>query len=248
MSSNTFNKKSFTPLAISLACFYWIADTIVNVFLLKTSLSFLESFIMPTPAELWSRISAIIIIILISVYTKKYCFQLEKEIYKKQDIEDEFKYLEVIDPITLLINKRKLHELLEYEMEKDKRYKQGLSIIFCDVDNIDTINAEQKPEFCRSFALQLVTALRKSDIVSRWGEEGFLILIPNKNAEETKVIIEKVKDRIHSYDFLGIGKITVSFGVTQYQEGDNKISIVERAESAFKKAKENGANSTEVIS
>lgn len=136
-------------------------------------------------------------------------------------------------------------------MEKDKRYKLGLSIIFCSIDNYkkicNTHSHSITDNLLRNIALQLVKSLRTSDVVTRWPEEEFLIIIPTMTAEESLLVAEKIRNIIENNVFEDIGKITASFGVTQFTEDDNKVTIVNRACKALTVAQEKGLNRAEII-
>ena len=251
MSIST-NPKLFPIIAIVIACLFWIIDAYLDVFVFNVSSSFSSSFFSSDPNELWMRLSFVTILILFSLYAKKSketTSNLQNIIDSIDDDADELEYLETIDPLTLLFNKRKLYELLEYEMEKEKRYKAGLSVIFCRIDNYDKITASHDQtvtdSLLRNIALQLVKSLRTSDIVSRWSDNEFLVLIPNKNVDDTMNIAEKIRNVVENYEFEGVGKVTASFGVTQFIEDDNKVTIVTRATNAIDKAQESGQNSVE---
>ena len=239
----TFNSGTLRIFSLGLFCFFWIADTILNVYIFKNGQSFLSSFFTPTATELWMRLSVGISIIVFFFYTQKSSIKLQEQI-------DELEYLVTTDPTTLLFNKRKLYELLDYEIEKSNRYKLDLSVIFCDIDNASALyKKHQEPvikKFLRNFSLQLATCLRKSDLIARWGEEGFVILVTNKTAQDTKQIAEKIRKIIEEHDFQEVGKVTASFGVTQFVKHDNKVTIIQRANNALNIAKQNN-NSIEVI-
>ena len=246
--------KSLPIITIITACLYWIVDSLFDVYLFNSNLSFSESFFSSDSNELWMRLSVVITLILFSIYAKnseQTRQQLEKEIQDKSDLADEMKFLETVDPLTLLMNKRKLYELLEYEMEKDKRYKSGLSVIFCSLDNFKHIDATYSQttvnNLLRNIALQLVETLRASDIVSRWSENDFLILIPNKTAEEAKIIAEKIRNTVENHEFSEVKNVTTSIGIAQYIDNDNKVTIVNRAEQALQNAQEKGMNCVEVV-
>ena len=246
--------KSLPIFTIVAACLYWIVDSLFDVYLFNNNLSFSESFFTSDSNELWMRLSVVVTLILFSIYAKKSeqtHQKLQKEIQGKNDLADEMEFLETVDPLTLLMNKRKLYELLEYEMEKDKRYKSGLSVIFCSLDNFKQINETYShsiiDNLLRDIALQLVETLRASDIVSRWSENEFLILIPHKTAEEAKIIAEKIRSTIENYEFSEFKDITTSIGIAQYIDNDNKVTIVSRAEQALHNAQEKGMNCVEVV-
>ncbi len=232
---------------VPLAFTYWVFDTLLDVSVFKTQPDFISSFLTTNSHELWMRFSVSALIIAFVIYINK----SKKEIQQKSDDAEELKYLETNDPLTSLFNKRKLYEVLEYEMEKEKRYKAGLSIIFCSIDNFKRINTSYKPDIVddllRSVALQLAVCLRKSDIISHWEDEKFLILISNKNANETKIIAEKIRNTMENFKFDEIGNITSSLGITQFIDDDNKVTIVNRADDALKTAIEKSGNLVEVL-
>ena len=246
--------KSFPIVTIIAACIYWVVDSLFDAYLFNSNLSFSESFFTSDSNELWMRSSVVVILVLFFLYAKKsekIHQQLKNEIQVKNDLAGEMEFLETVDPLTLLMNKRKLYELLEYEMEKDKRYKSGLSVIFCSVDNFKQINSTYSQSsvdnLLRNIALQLVETLRASDIVSRWSENDFLILIPNKAAEEAKIIAEKIRNTVESHEFSEVKNVTTSIGIAQYIDNDNKVTIVNRAEQALQNAQEKGMNCVEVV-
>jgi len=252
---SNYIKPNLLPIfAIVMAALFWIIDATLDVFVFNASPSFSASVFSSDPNELWMRLSVVTTLVLFSLYAKnseELTTNLKKKIDSINDVSDELEYLETVDPITLLFNKRKLYELLEYEMEKEKRYKAGLSVIFCRIDNYNTIMATHSEaiidSLLRNIALQLVKSLRTSDIVSHWSDNEFLVLIPNKTADETNNIAEKIRNVIENYDFENIGKITASFGITQFFENDNKVTIVTRATNAVNKAQEKGQNCIESL-
>lgn len=176
---------------------------------------------------------------------------LEKEIEERKKIESKLEQLATTDPLTLLYNRRKFDELLEFEIEKDKRYQLGLSLIYCDIDHFKTINDTYGhhvgDEILISFAKLLKEELRESDIVARWGGEEFIILIPSQTEDIAIKIAEKMRKSIEESSFLKIGTVTASFGVTHYIDYDTKKSIFKRADEALYKAKQNGRNCVKVL-
>ena len=237
-------KPKFLPsYGLGLAIIFWLADALLDTYLFNSGHTLSENIFSSNPNELWMRFSVVIIIILFALYAKKSeqtkSILLEK-INSKDEIENEMEFLETVDPVTLLSNKRKFYELLEYEMEKDKRYKQGLSIILCSIDNFKNIthshNNTVTDNLLRNIALQLVKSLRTSDIVARWAEQEFIIIIPNKTVAETQLVAEKIRNVIENHFFEEIGNITASFGLTQFINDDNKVTIVNRANEALNRA------------
>lgn len=177
--------------------------------------------------------------------------RLNEEIVERVKAQNELERLATTDPLTLLINRRKFEELLDYEMERDKRYRTGLSFIFCDIDRFKLINDEYGHDagdkVLKEFAKLLKNSIRASDIVARWGGEEFVLLIPNTTADIASVLAEKLRRTIDNHEFPIPCKVTASFGVTHFLGDDNQTAAIKRADVALYKAKENGRNRIEVL-
>ena len=176
---------------------------------------------------------------------------LQEEIAERKNAEERLEYLATTDPLTLLYNRRKFDELMEYELERDKRYQSGLSIIFCDIDHFKKINDmhghDVGDDVLRELSAEIRTSLRQSDIVARWGGEEFIILIPNCTADTAVTIAENIRKKIETYKFNKAGKVTASFGVTHVLGHDDKTTLIKRVDKALYAAKENGRNRVESI-
>lgn len=176
--------------------------------------------------------------------------QLETEIVEREKIEAELEHLATIDPLTSIYNRRKFNEVLSYELRRDERYHSGISFILCDMDNFKTINDDYGhntgDEVLILFAKLVKECIRSSDTFARWGGEEFVLLLPETGYERAIQISDKIRRLTENTRFSTVDKITVSFGITQYLEGDTADTLFKRADKALYKAKNNGRNRIEV--
>ena len=176
--------------------------------------------------------------------------QLEIEIFERRRVEAELEYQASIDPLTSIINRRKFNETLTYELKREERYKNGLSLIICDLDRFKNINDEfghdGGDQALIAFTRLISNAIRKSDVFARWGGEEFVILLPGTELEEAMKIASKLRLITEASMIPHVGRITTSFGVSEFQSGDSEESLIKRADMALYKAKENGRNRVEV--
>ena len=172
--------------------------------------------------------------------------ELQAEIHTRRIAEEELEKLAILDPLTGLFNRRKFDEVLEYEIEQDRRYRTGLALIFCDIDHFKNINDQYGHHVgdtvLNTFAALVVKSVRASDIVARWGGEEFVLLFPNATADVAAGIAEKLRKLIEMTAFPQVGKVTASFGVTHFMGQDDAESMIRRADKAVYMAKENGRN------
>jgi diguanylate cyclase len=86
---------------------------------------------------------------------------------------------------------------------------------------------------------------RPEDVVSRYGGEEFVILLPNTNLEEAVQILSRIRRNLTKKFFLHENKrllITFSAGVAQFRSGESQESIFKRADEALYRAKKGGKN------
>lgn len=176
---------------------------------------------------------------------------LKEEILERQKIEEKLIQLATIDPLTSIPNRRKFDEVLEYEMNRDSRYKNELSLVFCDLDYFKKINDRYGhkigDDVLKAFTRVVSDNIRKTDVVARWGGEEFALLMPATSIMTAASTAEKLRRETERFVFPHVGHITASFGVTQYIEGDTEASLINRADDALYKAKKNGRNRVEML-
>lgn len=176
---------------------------------------------------------------------------LENEIMERLKNEAELIQLASIDPLTAIYNRRKFNDVLHYELNRDERYHNKLSIIFCDLDYFKAINDEYGhnigDDVLRVFSQLISGIIRKTDIFARWGGEEFALLLPETDIDTAAQMAEKLRQATADYNFPYVEHITASFGVTQFIDNDDEKKFVSRADDALYLAKENGRNTVEVL-
>ena len=88
--------------------------------------------------------------------------------------------------------------------------------------------------------------IREADIFARYGGEEFIIIQPETAIEGAKVYAEKMRTIIEQTNFGKVKKITISVGVTIFNENDTIESITKKVDDALYKAKNKGRNRVEV--
>ena len=168
-------------------------------------------------------------------------FNLYKRIKHKNETEKSLKKLIYYDFLTSIYNRHMLDISLEKEIALSMRSESPMSIIFFDVDRFKKINdtyGHEKGDFILKMIAQLVSShMRESDIFGRWGGDEFLIVLPQTSLNEAKKMSEKLYQLIQAYDFSIEGKLTCSFGVTAYEDGDSVSTMIMRVDKLLYKHK-----------
>lgn len=172
--------------------------------------------------------------------------EIEYQTREIKEYSEKLEKLSTTDQLTKLYNRRKVNEVLEYELERAKRYDTPLSVAMIDMDFFkdvnDTYGHKTGDRVLETFATVLESISRSTDIASRWGGEEFLVVLPNTTAEEAFTFAEKVRKEVEKTEFGEAGFRTCSIGVTTLKEEDSDESLVDRADKALYKAKDDGRN------
>ncbi len=156
--------------------------------------------------------------------------------------------LTITDDLTRLYNSRFLHSRLEYEMERAKRFRLNLSMIFLDLDYFKNVNDQHGhlmgSKLLREIAALILGLIRNVDMACRYGGDEFIILMPETSKKNTVLAAHKLRDALNAAVFLkeeGINlRITGSFGVASYPvDAQDKDGLIQMADKAMYKVKNN---------
>ena len=151
------------------------------------------------------------------------------------------------DALTKVFNRRFLEDFSSKYFEIVKREKQSLSVLVIDIDNFKNINDKYGHDVGDEVLITLVkyinNSIRKNDFVIRLGGDEFLVLLPNTNHKQSKVVAKKILYNININNTSN-KTFTISVGCSEYKFGDEDInSLIKRADEALYKAKNSGKNS-----
>ncbi|MGB3750141.1 MAG: diguanylate cyclase, partial [Arcobacteraceae bacterium] len=173
------------------------------------------------------------------------------DITKLKEYQVKTEHKAYIDGLTQVYNRNKFDEIFTMEMKNTQRYKTPLSIAIIDIDKFknfnDTYGHLIGDEVLIEMAQTVQNNIRETDTFARWGGEEFVILFKNTIVDDAKIVAEHIKGKIEQNSHKTAGKITASFGVTQFKENDTLETIFKRCDKALYKAKENGRNRVESL-
>lgn len=148
------------------------------------------------------------------------------------------------DPLTGVCNRRAMDDALASLVAMKNRYNMGFSLAIFDIDHFKRINDGQGhlagDTVIKSVAKLIEETARETDIVTRYGGEEFVVIMPQTELRGACVFTERMRG--HVEEQLGI---TVSGGAaTAMGDGETPQAILERADAAMYAAKQAGRNRT----
>ncbi|WP_270942183.1 diguanylate cyclase [Romboutsia lituseburensis] len=159
------------------------------------------------------------------------------------------------DVMTNLYNRK----YLDYYMKKNKKHivNNNISVILTDIDYFKKYNDYyghiKGDKVIKEVANSIIENIKNYGIAIRYGGEEIVIVLPNTNIDEAKIIANKIQSSIseknieHKHSNVS-DKLTISMGVYSkvYLYNDNIYSIIDNADKALYKAKSNGKNRYEI--
>ncbi len=161
-------------------------------------------------------------------------------------------HLATRDPLTGLHNRRSLDARLAEAQALDRRYGRQNGrvhgLLLLDVDHFKRVNDEfghpVGDAVLRQLAEMLQALVRISDVAARFGGEEFAVLLPELAGPlEAVMAAEKIRTAIERATFPGVGRVTISIGVSLASPDDNDVRpLIDRADAALYDAKRGGRN------
>src|SRR5437867_3512276 len=153
-------------------------------------------------------------------------------------------YLAHHDVLTELPNRTLLEGRLAHSLEHARRYRQGLAVLFLDLDRFkminDTLGHTIGDRLLQAVAARLCSCVRASDTVARVGGDEFTILLPEiARVEDVTTVAEKIMQIFSSPITLGEREVatSVSIGASIYpHDGQEAEALVKSADAAMYRA------------
>jgi diguanylate cyclase (GGDEF)-like protein len=146
------------------------------------------------------------------------------------------------DPMTGLLNRRGLEDVLERHATSGRAF----SIIILDIDRFKVVNDTYGhgvgDEVIRQLAGLIQLNARPEDALCRAGGDEFLLLLPGTDTSDAAELAERLRQTVETHAMPGIGAVTISMGIAYWSGEDPIESVLKQADDALYGAKRQGRN------
>ena len=163
--------------------------------------------------------------------------------------------LAITDDLTKLYNSHYMNTCLSREIERASRERTSLAMIFLDLDGFKGVN-DQHGHLCGSRTLFEVgsilrQAVREEDVVSRYGGDEFVVVLPNTDGQGALAIARRIREGLKAHEFLrefGLAvHLSASFGISSFpMHGRTPQDLIQKADQAMYSVKERGKDAVAV--
>ena len=178
-----------------------------------------------------------------------------KNMLKIKELKEKVSNISTTDELTGLHNRKFLLERLESEMSRAKRYNSTVSCILFDLDFFKVVNDMYGYEWgdvlLKKIAEMFANLARKEDVVTRYGDEEFMVVLPDTPEENAFIFAERFRRDVEKMSFIPAGEderhpIKISGGISSFPHlenvDENANTLIRYAEHALYAAKKRGKN------
>jgi two-component system cell cycle response regulator len=160
------------------------------------------------------------------------------------------------DPLTRVFNHVEVLNILAKELDRAKRQNVSLAIIMGDLDHFKKVNDiyghVAGDAVLVEVAARMKNNIRLYDSAGRYGGEEFLLVLPGCTTEQAIIIANRILESISKEPVIFNNtpiKVTISLGVAVNRAGAKTTTteLVQLADAALYKAKQNGRNRVELV-
>ncbi len=153
--------------------------------------------------------------------------QVEELRISNANMEAQFLSLEEshrYDPLTGTLNRAHLDKCLETSFERAVAHNECLTLIFGDLDKFklvnDTYGHQAGDVVLQSTARLLLSLLRTTDMVGRFGGEEFVLILPKSETAGAKIVADRIltafRNTAHEVDDQQNLTVTISLGIATH--------------------------------
>lgn len=151
------------------------------------------------------------------------------------------------DPLTGLYNRRFILDELAHLNALSKRYNTTFSIVLIDLDHFKSVNNTYGHEVADQVLVTLGKLiqedLRDADLGARYGEEEFMVLLPETGIDDAVHTINRLRQRFNETRFAEISRpLSISAGVLEWQNGQSLEQLLFKTNERLTMAKYAGRN------
>ncbi len=141
------------------------------------------------------------------------------------------------DGLTGLFNR------FHFELEARQLYqiswvtKRRLCAVMIDIDNFKYFNDHYGHSYgdkvLVSFAAALKETIRDTDLLSRYGGDEFILLLPETSRNRAEQLINRIKNKLENPDVNFEGektRLSFSYGIAEMQDSDSYEAFIEKAD------------------
>jgi len=181
----------------------------------------------------------ITLIVLFNVYIvmqKRDLGATRRRLVEELIFNERMEAVSLIDPTTQLFNRRAMEQMVAHEVARTNRLGSPLSMLLLDISDFEAISNRlgtmATEQFLYETAQLVKNTFRGSDMVFRYKETQFLVVMPDTNEQQVDFAIKRLEGEIarHNTEYRCPAELGFSYGIAEYAQGSRITDTLLTAE------------------
>ncbi|MET0027142.1 MAG: diguanylate cyclase [Candidatus Thiodiazotropha sp.] len=145
----------------------------------------------------------------------------------RQQVED----LTVTDELTRMANRRATLRALDAQVTRSRRYGNLLTLSAIRLSHPEEPNSRLPDQSILVFAQYLRERLRWADVIGRYEDQLFLLVMPETNEEDARNLLQQIVEECRDGALKNLGDLPLpelAIGVTAWSKGDDPQRLIKR--------------------
>ena len=157
---------------------------------------------------------------------------MRKALISELVLNERLESLSLIDPLTQLLNRRALNELISHQLARSNRTGEPLTFLSIDLDRFRELNAKlgsmEGNRVLTDFARILKNVFRGGDLIFRQGGDEFLVVMPDTSETYAEAPLQRLLRAVEEWNVARSKGYQLSFtwGLAGYVTGTSLEEIM----------------------
>ncbi|MBE6069394.1 MAG: diguanylate cyclase [Clostridium lundense] len=162
--------------------------------------------------------------------------QADKALYDSKDtgknkitmFTDELHGETALDPLTRAFTEKAILYKLNYLVKEGERNNEIFSIIYCELKPISDYGRQEIDRYISTLALAISRGIRRLDSLGKYGELGFMALMPGASRNQLKILAENIRSNITiGFNYIIDKDYEIEFKAIEFRVGNKTMQEIQ---------------------